>query len=226
MRLNVFPAVAVASVVAASPSLASMTNFRDWVDVNGFATNSTSNLWYGQSGVGGPMMAANGSSWTSPWAQHSTPLIGPITSPGSDNGAAGPATFDGLWVHPGSGVPAVLMFAPQAATVVGIVNVHSELIANGLSGNGVTISVTTSIGGVETSRGTTILAGTADERFDEFSLGHTQTLQAGDWIRIAFGDNGSFLFDHVNFNAWMTIPAPASLGVLLAPALLGARRRR
>lgn len=225
MRIDLFLASAAASACLLTGASASMTNFRDWVDANSFATNSTSNLWYGTTGVGGPLMAG-GESWITPGVQFQTPLIGPTTSPGSDPGAAGPATFNGVWVHTGASVPAVLMFAPQSDTVIGIVNVHSELITNGLSGNGITISVTTIIGGVETHRGTTTLAGTADDRMDLFSLGQPRTLQAGDAIRIEFGNNGSYLFDHVNFNVWMTVPAPGLGAALLGPALLGLRRRR
>ena len=226
MRSNLFLVGAVVGALVVPGASASMTNFREWVDSNGLNTNSTGNLWYGTTGVGGPLMVAGGGSWVTPAVQFQTPLIGPITAPGSDNGAAGPATFDGLWVHPGSGVPAVLVFAPQSDTLVGIVNVHSELIANGLNGNGVTINVITNIGGVETDRGTTTLGGTSSDQLDLFSLGQPQTLQAGDTISIVFGDRGSYLFDHVNFNVWMTVPTPGVGAAALIPALIGLRRRR
>lgn len=201
-----------------------MTNFRDWVDANGLATNSTSNLWYGTTGVGGSLMTTDGSSWYSPGQPFGTPLMGPLTSVGSDNGAAGPATFDGIWVHPGSGIPAVLVFAPQSSMWVSGMAVHSELILNGLSGNGVTISVLATIGGVTTNLGTTTLTGTSDQ-LDVFSFGGLVQMNAGDTFKVVFGDNGSYLYDHVNFNAWL-VPGPGGLAALTLLAGARGRRRR
>ncbi|HYF14691.1 MAG TPA: PEP-CTERM sorting domain-containing protein [Phycisphaerales bacterium] len=221
-----FTLSAACALAMSSAALADMTNFRDWVDANSFATNSTSNLWYGTTGLGGPLMAP-GTSWISAGQPFSTPLIGPLVSPGSEPGAAGPATFDGSWVHPGNGIPAVLTFAPQAPTLVGAVHVHTELIANGLSGNGITIQVLTTIGGVTTNHGQTFLGGTVSDQVDEFNLPAPTVLSPGDTVAILFGDNGSYLYDHVNFNAWMSpIPAPGSVALLGAGLVVAARRRR
>lgn len=210
--------------VAAANAAADMTNFRDWVDANGLATNSTSNLWYGTAGVDGGLMTADTSSWYTPGQPFGTPLMGPLTSVGSDNGAAGPATFDGIWVHPGSGLPAVLVFAPQSSMWVSGMAVHSELILNGLSGNGVTITVLATIGGVTTNLGTTTLTGTSDQ-LDVFSLGGLVQMNAGDSFKVVFGDNGSYLYDHVNFNAWL-VPGPGGLATLTLLAGARGRRRR
>ena len=91
-----FCASAVLLGCVVSSASADMTNFRDWVDANGMATNSTSNLWYGTSGLGGPMMASTGSGWNSPGYPVNTPMIGGAVAVGSNGGAAGTATFEGL----------------------------------------------------------------------------------------------------------------------------------
>lgn len=224
MRSTLLRAVVTASLLGpASVAGADMTNFRDWADANGFAGNSTSNLWYGTTGIGGALMAGGASGWTSPGYSFSTPMIGSQIDTGTNSGAAGPATFDGLWCHPGSGVPAVLVFAPQGSIWAEGMNVRSELIVNGLSGNGVTITVLGTIGGNNFNFGTTTLTGTNDQT-DFFSFGGPVQLSAGDTISIVIGDNGSYLYDHVNFNAWLGVPGPGALSVLLAGAL-GARRR-
>lgn len=205
---------------------ADIHNYRDWLNANPTTPNSIANEWYGTIGLGGPMMATDGSYWFSPGYPHTTPLLGLRTTIGSDNGAAGPATFDGSWVHPGSGVPAVLVFAPTVATLVGGMDIRSELIANGLSGNGITITVYATIGGNTSTLGSTSLGGISTSVLNSFTLPNVTTLNPGDSLSIAFGDNGSYLYDHVNFNAWITIPTPGAAAVLGLGGLLAARRRR
>ena len=216
--------ITLASLVC-SAAHADVHNFRDWLTANPTTPNSTANEWYGTIGLGGAMMTTNGSYWYSPGYPNSTPLIGIRTTVGSDNGAAGPATFDGAWVHSGPGVPAVLVFAPTVSTWVGAMNIQSELIANGLSGNGITITVYATIAGNTTSLGTTTLTGT-NSQIDSFNLPNLTQLNAGDSLSIAFGDNGSYLFDHVNFNAWITVPTPGAAALLTLAGLVPSRRRR
>jgi hypothetical protein len=220
-----FCASAVLLGCVVSSASADMTNFRDWVDANGMATNSTSNLWYGTSGLGGPMMASTGSGWNSPGYPVNTPMIGGAVAVGSNGGAAGTATFEGLWCHPGSGTPAVLVYAPQSTIWTGGLRVRSELIVNGLSGNGVTFTVLATIGGFTSNLGTTTLTGSND-RLDFFSLGGMTQLNAGDTLSVVIGDNGSYLYDHVNFNAWLDVPAPGAMTALLAFGAAHGRRRR
>jgi hypothetical protein len=169
---------------------------------------------------------AAGASWTSPGFAANTPVIGPLTSPGSDNGAAGPATFNGAWVHPGSGIAAVAVFAPQSPVWAGGMSVRWEYIANGLTGNGVRATVQATIGGVTSTLGGPILLTGSTDRTDTFLMPSTVLMQPGDTLAVILDDNGSYLFDHVNFNATVVIPTvPASAGLLGAMAL-GMRRRR
>lgn len=200
-------------------------DFRSWLDTHGFGTNNASNLWQGRVGSAtGAFMSSAGTSWITVGPQFSVPLMGPLVNIGGENGAAGPATFDGLWAHPGAGVPAVLVFAPQAPTFVDGMTVRSELIANGLSGNGVQFTVYATVGGNTTSLGTTTLSGVSD-RTDVFALPSTTLLNPGDTLSLYISDNGSYLYDHVNFNAIIAVPAPATLG-LAGVSLVAGRRRR
>jgi hypothetical protein len=225
MKSRTLIGILSSAAAACGSAHADILNYRDWLSANPTTPNSTANAWYGTIGLGGPMMTTDGSFWSSPGYPNGTPLLGLRTTIGSDNGAAGPATFNGSWAHSGPGVPAVLVFAPTVATWVGGMNVQSELIFNGLSGNGVTITVYATIAGNTTSLGTTTLTG-VDTRFDSFNLANPTLLNAGDSISVAFGDNGSYLFDHVNFNATISIPAPSAAAVLGLGGLLAARRRR
>lgn len=212
--------------LASSAALADDYNFRDWIGANGFTNNSGTALWQGRTGSRtGTLMTPSTSNWSSPSLSFGTPLIGPLTIPGSDNGAAGPATFNGTWVHPGSGVPAYLVFSPQSALLVGGMTIRSELILNGLSGNGVRISVEAYIGGVTTSLGTITLTGTND-RTDVFALPTPVIMQPGDSLSMVVDDNGSYLFDHVNFNAVVTVPGPGTGVAMLAVVGMGLGQRR
>lgn len=221
-----FARCAIAAVaLAATHAHAVITDFRAWLDVHGSAVNSSSNDWYGTTGLNGPLMAASPTQWYSPGQPVNTPILAVPVDPGTNSGAAGPATFAGTFVHPGSGVPAVLVFAPQSPVVFGGMSVHSELIVNGLSGNGVSIAVHATISGVTTNLGSIDLAGTADDRLDHFLLpGGVVTMQPGDRVQIVIGDRGSYLYDHVNLNAWVTVPAPGAATAMVALVL--ARRRR
>lgn len=222
----VMSAAAVVSFgMIASDSRADILNFRDWLTANPTTPNSAANEWFGLQNVNGSFMATDGSMWYSPGFPNSTPLMALRTTVGSDNGAAGPATFDGAWAHPGPAIESVLVFEPTTPTWIGGVDVRSELIANGLSGNGVTITAWATISGNTFPLGQTSLTGVNDQT-DSFNLPQLTFMQPGDRVQIAFGDNGSFLFDHVNFNAWITVPAPGVAGVIAAMGMLGVCRRR
>lgn len=226
MEKRTFLGVAAAAALVCGSAHADILNYRDWLDANPTTPNSTANEWYGTIGLSGPMMTSDGTAWISPGYPANTPILALRTSVGSDNGAAGPATFAGSWVHPGAGVPAVLVFAPSVATWVGGMDVRSELIANGLTGNGITITVYATIAGNTSTLGTTSLAGISTSVLNSFNLPNATTLNPGDSLSIAFGDNGSYLFDHMNFNAWITIPTPGVAALLGLGGLAATRRRR
>lgn len=210
----------------AGAATADDNEFRSWVDTHGWATNSVTSLWYGQSGVGGSLMSATPTEWRTTSEAYTWPMIGPLVNIGEYGGTAGPATFNGMWGRPGPRLDAVLVFAPKSDTWVAGMDVHSELISNGMLGDGVTISVVANISGNVTSLGTIVLAHTADARLDHFTFSTSTLLQAGDTLSVVIGNNGSFLYDHVNFNAWVTAPGPGGLAVLAGAVAMGGRRRR
>lgn len=219
----------LSAAVLSTSTFADITNFRDWIDANGVSSNSASNTWHGTFGLDGPLLSVltneNGTFWAKAGSPDFTPLLALPTTVGSWNGSAGPATFEGSWMHAGASTPPVLVFAPSVTTYAAGMAIRSELIANGLSGNGVTFTVYTQIGGVLSNHGTTTLAGTSSDRTDTFAFGPGVTLAAGDKAMIVFGNNGNYQFDHVNFNAWLTVPAPGALALLGMVGLVGNRRR-
>jgi hypothetical protein len=105
-------------------------------------------------------------------------------------------------------------------------SVRWEYIFNGLSGNGVRATVQATISGVTTTLGSPVLlAGTTDVT-SNFLMPSTVLMQPGDTLAVIFDDNGSYLFDHVNFNATVIIPAPPTCAALLGAMVIGRRRRR
>jgi hypothetical protein len=229
MRLFAFASVSIcAAGLLSAAANASMTNAREWADVHGFVSNSASQLWYGTAGVNGPLLSSAGTSWRASGQPYEWPMIGPLVDIGSYGGAAGPATFNGMWGRPGSVLDAVMVLAPQAPTWTTGLTVNSELIANGMLGDGVTITVLAKVDGVTSNLGTVTLANSADARIDFFALGGGLTqMNAGDSYSVVIGNNGSFLYDHVNFNAWLTVPGPGAVAILFGAAgMLKSRRRR
>ncbi len=218
-------ALVVVGAIGAGAAHGDILNFRSWLDANPSTPNSTANEWFGTRGVNGAMLTSNGSYWESPGFPNSTPLLASRANIGTHGGAAGPATFNGSFVHPGSGIAAVLVFSPTSPTVIGRVDVRSELVVNGLQGNGVTISVFTTISGTTTGYGSVTLAGTSAARFDSFNF-PAALFQPGDRVHVVVGDRGSYLYDHVNLDAWIGIPTPGAVSAITVFGLCALRRRR
>lgn len=220
--------LAAAVVIGVSSIASAGMTFREWIDTHSMAVNSAANEWYATTGLNGPLMASSGTaSWYSPGLPSSTPLFGPLTEVGGSGGAAGPATFPGVFVHPGSAVPAVLVYAPQSKVVIEAITVHAELIINGLSGNGVKVSVNALIDGTASAvGGTGLISGTGDHYFT-YAFANPVAMEPGDKVRILFSDNASFLYDHVNFDVWASeVPAPGAMALLAGAGLVAGRRRR
>ncbi|MEQ9459462.1 MAG: hypothetical protein RIG82_00735 [Phycisphaeraceae bacterium] len=202
-----------------------VNNFRSWLGVNGFSTNATTNLWYGTTGVNGPLMGVSGTAWVTPTDSINTPLFSGLLEIGDNNGAAGPATFPGTFVHPGPSQPAVLVYAPQTSTPVSIVELHAELVTNGLTGNGLTIDVYSTINSLTSHHGGIVVAGNANAFHTPIPVG-SLILNPGDTLKVVIGNNGSYLFDHLNLDVTLTLPEPASAVLLMLPLGLSVMRRR
>jgi hypothetical protein len=151
------------------------------------------------------------------------------------------ATFDGVFVHPNSNSATAAVFHASEAMDISEIKLWSETVANGHNGNGFDVTVNAIIGGIGQSIGSFLFnyplttTGKLETLYTPVAL----TLQAGDMIEILYGNNGSWLYDHGNVNAFITggsataaapassVPAPGTLALLLAgTAGIMAKRRR
>jgi hypothetical protein len=230
MRLFASLAPICAAAAIGATAAADVYDLRQWIDAHGMGgmgANSPSQLWYATTGLFGPAMTATGGVWKTPSEPYGWPMFGPLVNPGEYGGTAGPATFAGLWGRPGPNFQAVMVFAPQTPMEVEGMTVYSELIANGMMGDGLTLTVYARIGGITQDLGTVVLAHTTEMRVDSFSLGSIRVMNPGDTLHLVIGNNGSFLYDHMNFNAVVHAPGPGGLAALAGAVLLrGGRRRR
>lgn len=151
-------------------------------------------------------------------------------------GALVTPTFNGVFLHPGYNAAtstAIVFNAPDNTWLNGV-TIQSEMIANGLAGDGVDIAVRHTRNGISTVLGTYSVSG-SDYSEQSFSFGSTPLLFAlGDRIEIDVGPKGGYLYDHLNINVLTTavaapVPEPEAYALMLAGlGLVGfmARRRK
>lgn len=215
----------VASAVA-FPARAAVTDLRAHFVSRGFGPQSETDQWtIRHGGANGALLSSAGTYFAGPY-QHATPIFGPILNIGDYAGWGHGATFDGIFIHSGPGVPLVATFRADELTVLSGFNVRAEMVLNGISSNGMGFEVVTDIGGVLQSRGTGqwAYALTASEMPVDF--GGETTLAVGDKVHVIFNDLGSFLYDHGNINLVpLVVPAPG-VGLVAGGMLAAAWRRR
>ncbi|MDX2185905.1 MAG: hypothetical protein SFV32_03145 [Opitutaceae bacterium] len=168
-----------------------------------------------------------------------------FTSPGpagSSSGAAGASDLPGIFVHTASSgyITAVLHLANLVS--LNGVYIDSELVGNGLWGNGIDFTLRTVIGGVATDHGSgSMLSSTTSRTAISFGPAGL-TFGSGDKIAVLFSNRGSYLHDHgwwdIGFNVkdqGTPTPPPSNrvpdaastLGLsALALGLVAAARRR
>jgi len=152
-------------------------------------------------------------------------------------GAQVTPTFNGVFLHPGydSATSTAIVFNAPDNTWLNGVTIQSEMIINGLAGDGVDIAVRHTRNGISTVLGTYSVSG-SDYSEQTFYFGLSPLLFAlGDSIEIDVGPNpGSYWHDHLNINVMTTavaapVPEPEAYALFLAGlGLVGfmAHRRR
>lgn len=173
---------------------------------------NVNNLWtYHIGGANGALLSPALENYINPPGTNSTPLIGPLTTIGSNAGTSGycpgqsAASFDGMWIHPGTSAPATVAFNAGQARHVDKVEIWAEGIANICLSNGISVDINSIIGGNSAQIGNFIFNASTDNNPDLNVRGIFNTyitdfdLAAGEQISFSFGNNGNFLYDHGNF---------------------------
>ncbi len=226
--------------IGSGSALADTYNLRTYFNSlpTSYPVQATTNQWsfYNGSAIGGSLLPPYGADYYNyPGVLYQQ--IGLLVDTGTF-GYAGPttdATFDGVFVHPGSVNPTSVVFRAASATTVTELKLLSEMVGNGHLSNGFDVSVHSYTGGNYHSIG--------NFSFDYASTVSTHNvtiftapvaLAAGEFIEISYGNAGSYLYDHGNIDVTVTtgtiaapVPEPETYAMLLAGlGLLGLARRR
>lgn len=216
-------------------------DFRDFVESNwNYTTPQQSGaLWTARYGdQDGSLLPPLGSAYGY-GCNISCTQVGALINTGDPNYNSSPGfsspglpTFDGMFLHTGPTPESsvAIVFTAQEHTWLNGVTVQTEMVLNGLHGNGVDISVRHTRAGVSTILGSYLVSG-PDYSEQSFSFGQAPlSFAAGDRIEVDVGSNGSYLYDHVNINVYTaavaSVPEPETYGLMLAGLALVLFRRR
>lgn len=246
LPLRTVLAAAVLALTGAAAN-AGTYSLRSWFDAypGHYPAQSETDTWtFRAGGAGGTLIAPSGANYYGPETYQQ---IGFAVDAGTNgctpgfcpaNASTTLATFDGVFVHPGSATPTSAVFRADAAMRLDEIELWSEGVGNSNVGNGFAVSVSAVIGGVSQDIASFVFTWastltTADHRLYTPGL----LLGEGDKLVISYGGNGSYLYDHGNVQAVLrtsaadggggSVPEPSA--ALLAGAalgLLGLQRRR
>ena len=224
--------------IGCTDALADTYNLRDYFEAlpASYPVQSAASPWsfYTGSATGGSLLTPSGASYYSaePYQQ-----IGMLVDIGT-NGYAGPtlnATFDGVFIHPGSVNPTSVVFRAASATTVTQLTLWSEMVGNGHAGNGFDVAVRSYTGGGYHAIGSFAFDyGATVNSYIETIFGAPVALAAGEFIEISYGNRGYYDFDHGNIDVTVTtgaiaapVPEPETYAMLVAGlGLLGVMGRR
>lgn len=238
IRHGLRAATAAFLAIGSGSVLADTYNLRSYFESlqPSYPTQSATNQWsfYAGSAIGGSLIAPSGANYYGPETYQQ---IGALVDVGT-NGYAGPtlnATFDGVFVHPGSATPTSVVFRASSATTVTELKLLSEMVGNGHFSNGFDVSVRSYTGGGYHAIGTFAFDWLSTlTTFNQTVFTAPISLAAGEFIEVSYGNAGSYLYDHGNIDLTVTtgaiaapVPEPETYAMLLAGlGLLGLARRR
>lgn len=208
-----------------------MRSYFDSLSTSGYPTQSATDQWtfYAGDTVGGSLIPPAGANYYYSNYQQ----IGLLVNTGTFGYTAGHsaastlATFDGVFVHPGSSSPTSVVFRAQTAQTVTELKLWSEMVGNGHYGNGLDVTVRSYTGGGYQSIGSFMFDyPTTISTYIETIFSSPITLGAGDFIEFSYGNNGNYLYDHGNINVFVTtgptgtagatVPEPGTYTMILA----------
>lgn len=239
IRHGLRAATLILLAIGSGSALADTYNLRSYFESlpsSAYPTQSASNQWsfYAGSTIGGSLIAPWGANYYGPETYQQ---IGSLVDAGTA-GYAGPttdATFDGVFVHPGSATPTSVVFRADSAMTVTELKLWSEMVGNGHLSNGFDVAVRSYTGGGYHAIGSFAFDyGTTVNTYIETIFSTPVSLAAGEFIEVSYGNAGSYLYDHGNIDVTVTtgvvaapVPEPETYAMLLAGlGLLGLARRR
>ena len=208
-----------------------------------YPVQAASNQWsfYAGSAIGGSLISPSGANYYGPETYQQIGTLVDTGTSGCTSGFCPPdpsttlASFDGVFVHPGSANPTSVVFRADSAMTVTKLDLLSETVGNGNLGNGFDVSVRSYTGGSYHSIGSFGFSyGTTLTSFNQTIYNSPVALSAGEFIEISYGNAGNYGYDHGNINVTVTtgavtapVPEPETYAMLLAGlGLLGPARRR
>lgn len=236
------PALALLGCLSGNAGAATQS-LRDYFAALGpnYPVQSLQNDWTFHDGTHtGSLIAPMGANYRDPVSVQQIGALVDVGSSGCTSGfcpadvATTLATFNGVFVHPGSSSPISAVFHAHEALQLDELRLWSETVGNGNNGNGFDVVVRAIINGVSQNIGsfTFDYASTSTAK-DEHVFAPGLILQAGDLVEFVFGNRGSYLYDHGNVEVRLSasavgdpggndVPEPAT--ALLVPVALVALR--
>lgn len=213
-----------------------------------YPAQSATDQWtfYAGNGVGGSLLPPYGADYYN-YPAVLYQQIGSLVDVGTNGCSPGYcpantlATFNGVFVHPGSASPTSVVFRAQTAQTVTELKLWSEMVGNGHYGNGFDVTVRSYTGGGYHAIGSfTFDYPSTLATYQQTIFSSPITLGIGEFIEISYGNNGNYLYDHGNINAFVTtgpagptglagaaVPEPGTYTMILAGlGLLGFSARR